>query len=143
MGFFSSIGNFLGFGKRNVNILVIGLDNSGKTTILNQLKSQEVQSMTIVPTVGYNVEKFTNANFTFTAFDMSGQSKYRNLWENYYKNVQGIIFVVDSVDRLRVAVARDELWILLDHKDVMHKKVSIKYHLIILFIFFMLGIILF
>uniref|UniRef100_A0A0K0F582 ADP-ribosylation factor-like protein 6 n=1 Tax=Strongyloides venezuelensis TaxID=75913 RepID=A0A0K0F582_STRVS len=125
MGFFSSIGNLLGFGKRNVNILVLGLDNSGKTTILNHLKEPESQNVTIVPTVGYSTEKFTNANFTFTAFDMSGQSKYRNLWEMYYKNIQGIIFVVDSADRLRVAVARDELWILLDHKDIMHKKIPI------------------
>uniref|UniRef100_A0A0N4ZXF1 ADP-ribosylation factor-like protein 6 n=1 Tax=Parastrongyloides trichosuri TaxID=131310 RepID=A0A0N4ZXF1_PARTI len=125
MGFFSSIGNLLGFGKRTVHVLVLGLDNSGKTTILNHLKPPEAQSVTVVPTIGYSMEKFTSSNFTFNAFDMSGQSKYRNLWEAHYKNVQGIIFVVDSSDRLRVAVARDELWILLDHKDIMHKKIPI------------------
>jgi ADP-ribosylation factor-like protein 6 len=41
-----------------VEILVLGLDNSGKTTILNQLKPPESQSSNITPTVGYTVEKW-------------------------------------------------------------------------------------
>ena len=67
----------------------------------------------------------------FTAFDMSGQGRYRNLWEHYYRDCQvafpltpdlpihlnlfhqGIIFVVDSSDRLRMVVAKDELDMLL------------------------------
>ena len=49
----------------------------------------------------------------FTAFDMSGQGRYRNLWEHYYKECQGIVFVVDSSDKLRMVVAKDELDMLL------------------------------
>ncbi|KAF7629908.1 hypothetical protein Mgra_00009097 [Meloidogyne graminicola] len=105
-----------------IDILVIGLDNSGKTTILNQLKPSETQSTNITPTVGYNIEKFSSSGMTFSAYDMSGQSRYRNLWETQYKNIHGIIFVVDASDRLRIAVARDELWMLLDHKDLTYKK---------------------
>merc|ERR1712051_690607 len=41
-------------------------------------------------------------NVGFTAFDMSGQGRYRNLWEHYYKECQGIVFVVDSSDKVRV-----------------------------------------
>lgn len=68
-------------------------------------------------------------NVGFTAFDMSGQGRYRNLWEHYYRDCQvgvvevlisltvslsqGIIFVVDSSDRLRMVVAKDELDMLL------------------------------
>uniref|UniRef100_A0A915CFB5 Uncharacterized protein n=1 Tax=Parascaris univalens TaxID=6257 RepID=A0A915CFB5_PARUN len=69
-----------------------------------------------------NVDKFTSSNMSFSAYDMSGQGKYRNLWETYYKDVDGIIFVVDSGDRLRIAVARDELWLLLDHKEMATRK---------------------
>ena len=50
-----------------------------------------------------------------TAFDMSGNSRYRNLWEAYYKDCQGIIFVVDSSERLRMVVAKDELDAMLQH----------------------------
>ena len=54
-------------------------------------------------------------NVGFTAFDMSGQGRYRNLWEPYYKECQGIVFVVDSSDKLRMVVAKDELDMLLQH----------------------------
>lgn len=50
--------------------------------------------------------------------------KYRNLWESYYASAQAIVFVVDSADRLRMSVARDELWMLLDHKDISSKSVN-------------------
>ena len=52
---------------------------------------------------------FADRNVGFTAFDMSGQGRYRNLWEHYYKECQGIVFVVDSSDKLRMVVAKDEL----------------------------------
>jgi len=112
-------------GNRQVEILVLGLDNSGKTTVLNQLKPPDSQTSSVVPTVGYNVERFSAANMVFSAYDMSGQSRYRNLWETQYKSVTGIIFVVDSSDRLRLAVARDELWMLLDHKDLSNRRIPL------------------
>lgn len=46
---------------------------------------------------------------------MSGQGRYRNLWEHYYKETHAIIFVIDSADKLRMAVAKDELDHLLSH----------------------------
>ncbi len=55
----------------------------------------------LVPTVGFAVEEFTKNNISFTVFDMSGQGRYRNLWEHYYKDVQAIIFVVDTSDKIR------------------------------------------
>ena len=38
--------------------------------------------------------------------DMSGQSKYRNLWVNYSSKIDGVIFVIDSTDKLRFKVAK-------------------------------------
>lgn len=104
----------LGLKKREANILVVGLDNSGKSTILNYLKRKEDQVEEVVPTVGFTVERLSGmvknkSNISLTAFDMSGQGRYRNLWEHYYSNVEAIIFVVDSTDALRLVVARDEL----------------------------------
>ena len=61
----------------------------------------------------------------FTAFDMSGQGRYRNLWEHYYKECQGIVFVVDSSDKLRMVVAKDELDMLLQHPDIRARKLPI------------------
>jgi ADP-ribosylation factor-like protein 6 len=61
------------------------------------------------------VETFSKSKIDFTVFDMSGQSKYRSLWEQYYEESEAIIFVVDSADKLRIKVARNELENLLDH----------------------------
>ncbi|KAH9403336.1 ADP-ribosylation factor-like protein 6, partial [Tyrophagus putrescentiae] len=128
----SLIGKFLtilGLKRREANILVVGLDNSGKSTILNYLKRKEDQVEEVVPTVGFTVERLNGlaartggssakAGLSLTAFDMSGQGRYRNLWEHYYGNVEGIIFVVDSTDALRLVVARDELEMMLKHQQL-------------------------
>ena len=49
---------------------------------------------------------------------MSGQGRYRNLWEHYYQDCHGIIFVIDSSDKLRLVVAKEELDMMLKHSDV-------------------------
>ncbi|KAI1299362.1 ADP-ribosylation factor-like protein 6 [Halotydeus destructor] len=107
--------------KKEANVLVVGLDNSGKTTVMNFFKPAEDKITEIVPTVGFNVERFQVKNLTFTAFDMSGQGRYRNLWEHYYKGTEGIIFVIDSSDSLRLVVAKDELDMMLKHPDLSSK----------------------
>lgn len=64
-------------------------------------------------------------NLAITCFDMSGQSRYRSLWEHYYVQVEAIIFVVDSTDRIRMCVAKDELEMLLKHQDICASPVPI------------------
>ena len=115
-----------GVSKRNAaNIVVVGLDNSGKTTIINRLKPREAQASNIVPTVGFTVEKFQSKSLQLVAFDMSGQGRYRNMWEHYYRDCHGIIFVIDSSDKLRLAVAREELDQLLAHTEIRERRIPI------------------
>lgn len=63
MGFFDKIVGLLGLRRREVNVLVVGLDNSGKSTLLNHFKTEETKSNEIVPTIGFNVEKFQSKSF--------------------------------------------------------------------------------
>ncbi|KRX42953.1 ADP-ribosylation factor 1-like 2 [Trichinella murrelli] len=95
------------FGKKEVRILMVGLDAAGKTTILYKLKLGEI--VTTIPTIGFNVETVEYKNISFTVWDVGGQDKIRPLWRHYFQNTQGLIFVVDSNDRERVGEARDEL----------------------------------
>ncbi|XP_054280831.1 ADP-ribosylation factor-like protein 6 [Macrosteles quadrilineatus] len=125
MGLLDKLVNIFGLKKREVKILVVGLNNSGKSTVVNNLKSDDTKASEIVPTLGLNVDKFKHQNVTFTAFDMSGQGRYRDLWEHYYKDCEGIIFVIDSSDRLRLAVVRDELDLLLQHPDIATRQIPI------------------
>ncbi|XP_036616946.1 ADP-ribosylation factor-like protein 6 [Trichosurus vulpecula] len=125
MGLLDKLSGLLGLKKKEVHILCLGLDNSGKTTIVNKLKPPNAQTQDIVPTIGFSVQKFKIATLSFTVFDMSGQERYRNLWEHYYKDAQAIIFVIDSSDKLRMVVAKEELDILLNHPDIKHRRIPI------------------
>ena len=97
-------------GNDECKLLLIGLDNSGKTTILSKLVNPTGSTSQVTPTVGYNKQKFSRYGITFEVFDMSGESKYRDLWQsNAYEEtnkISGIIFVADSSDRMRLNVAR-------------------------------------
>ena len=88
------------------------------------MKPPNAQRLDIVPTVGFTVEKFEVKNLSFTCFDMSGQGRYRNLWEHYYKECDAIIFVIDSSDKLRFVVAKDELDILLKNEKIISKRIQ-------------------
>ena len=85
---------------------MLGLDAAGKTTILYKLHIGEVLST--VPTIGFNVEKVQYKNMLFTVWDVGGQEKLRPLWRHYFNNTDGLIYVVDSLDRERIKKARAE-----------------------------------
>lgn len=100
-------------GKKEMRLLMLGLDAAGKTTILYKFKMGEV--ITTIPTIGFNVETVEYKNISFTVWDVGGQSKIRHLWRHYYQGTDGLIFVVDSNDIVpgRIELAREELMTLL------------------------------
>jgi len=104
------------FGKKQMRILMVGLDAAGKTTILYKLKLGEI--VTTIPTIGFNVETVEYKNISFTVWDVGGQDKIRPLWRHYFQNTQGLIFVVDSNDRERIAEAQDELQKMLQEDEL-------------------------
>ncbi|URE39863.1 ARF [Musa troglodytarum] len=104
------------FAKKEMRILMVGLDAAGKTTILYKLKLGEI--VTTIPTIGFNVETVEYKNISFTVWDVGGQDKIRPLWRHYFQNTQGLIFVVDSNDRDRIVEARDELHRMLNEDEL-------------------------
>ncbi|KAF6025527.1 hypothetical protein EB796_016163 [Bugula neritina] len=104
------------FGKKDMRILMVGLDAAGKTTILYKLKLGEI--VTTIPTIGFNVETVEYKNISFTVWDVGGQDKIRPLWRHYFQNTQGLIFVVDSNDRERATEAKEELKRMLDEDEL-------------------------
>ncbi|KAA3482989.1 ADP-ribosylation factor 2 [Gossypium australe] len=61
------------FAKKEMRILMVGLDAAGKTTILYKLKLGEI--VTTIPTIGFNVETVEYKNISFTVWDVGGQDK--------------------------------------------------------------------
>ncbi|KAF4599576.1 hypothetical protein EYR40_006671 [Pleurotus pulmonarius] len=104
------------FGNKEMRLLMLGLDAAGKTTILYKLKLN--QSVTTIPTVGFNVETVTYKNVKFNVWDVGGQDKIRPLWRHYYTGTQGLVFVVDSQDRERVDEAKQELHRILSDREM-------------------------
>lgn len=104
------------FGKKQMRILMVGLDAAGKTTILYKLKLGEV--VTTIPTIGFNVETVEYKNVSFTVWDVGGQDKIRPLWRHYFQNTQGLIFVVDSNDKDRVEESAEELSKMLHEEEL-------------------------
>eukprot|EP00483_Globobulimina_turgida_P008312 UN08328 len=100
-------------------VLMVGLDNAGKTTILYKLALEEIVST--VPTVGLNIETIHYKDIKFHVWDLGGQQKIRKMWTYYYEDTDAIIFVIDSnepqrIDQISSDNAKDELHKLLENK---------------------------
>ncbi|XP_069013396.1 ADP-ribosylation factor-like protein 14 [Embiotoca jacksoni] len=94
-----------------VQVLLLGLDNAGKSTLLYKLKHNVCVST--VPTIGFNVEmleaKKKGKNIALNFWDVGGQGKMREHWPNFHQDTSAIVFVVDSSNRERLKEAQSEL----------------------------------
>lgn len=104
------------FGKREVCIIMVGLDSAGKTTVLYRMKLGE--KVSTIPTLGFNVEKLEYKNITFTVWDLGGQHKTRAIWHSYHQETDALIFVVDASDRNRIEEAHEELLKMLHREEM-------------------------
>ena len=94
----------------------VGLEGSGKKTLLRRLKMG--QCVTVIPTMGFNVNIVANDKVEFRALDVGGDDRFRPLYNLYYERVSAVIFVVNVSQAGRVNLDRavDEFHILL-HAD--------------------------
>nr|XP_046263345.1 ADP-ribosylation factor-like protein 14 [Scatophagus argus] len=92
-------------------VLLLGLDNAGKSTLLYKMKHNACVST--VPTIGFNVEMFeerkNRKNIALTVWDVGGQVKMREHWKSFHQDAAAVVFVVDSSDMGRLEEARKEL----------------------------------
>ena len=97
MGFiFSKILDFFSRSRNNFKIIILGIQNAGKTTILYRLSIGQLIKTT--PTIGSNVEEISYNNIKLQAWDLGGQESTRSLWSVYYVNTDAIIYVIDTHD---------------------------------------------
>ncbi|KAJ2366287.1 ADP-ribosylation factor protein 3 [Coemansia sp. RSA 2607] len=105
------------------NVLMLGLDNAGKTTILEKIKHIDtgIPGMSpdkIQPTVGVNITKVTIAKDLVRFMDLGGQKDLRGIWESYYEDSHGILFAIDATDRERMQEAKELLMSLVRVDDL-------------------------
>lgn len=124
-----------------MKVVIIGLDNAGKTTTLYKLLNsrfliflgefyliyclkinflQSVMDAVVVtaPTIGSNVEEFLYNNIRFVMWDIGGQESSRSAWSTYYQNTQVVILVIDSTDKQRIDIVNNELRSICTHEVI-------------------------
>ncbi|CAL4152726.1 unnamed protein product [Meganyctiphanes norvegica] len=111
---------FSSFFGKEVKLFMSGLDAAGKTTILYKLKFGA--TITSIPTIGINVETFEHNNISFTVSetDVCARANLEILPQvrQQFQNTQGLIFVVDSIDRERIKESAEVLAKLLQEDDL-------------------------
>jgi ADP-ribosylation factor-like protein 8 len=101
------------FWKEEMELTLVGLQYSGKTTFVNVISSGQFTE-DMIPTVGFNMKKITKGNVSIKLWDIGGQPRFRSMWERYCRGVNAIIYMVDSADHDKLEAARNELHGLLE-----------------------------
>ncbi|CAH2232442.1 jg19376 [Pararge aegeria aegeria] len=86
------------FWKEEMELTLVGLQYSGKTTFVNVIASGQF-SEDMIPTVGFNMRKITKGNVTIKVWDIGGQPRFRSMWERYCRGVNAIVNLSAIQDR--------------------------------------------
>lgn len=90
-----------------MRLLMVGLDNAGKTTIVKRFNNEDVNEVS--PTMGFNIKSMEYLGYQLNIWDVGGQKTLRSYWRNYFEQTDGLIWVVDSSDRRRIQECGVEL----------------------------------
>ncbi|KAL2364410.1 hypothetical protein RJZ56_002668 [Blastomyces dermatitidis] len=93
---------------KEMRILMLrGLDNAGKTTIVKRIMNEDIT--TVSPTLGFIIKSIDFQGYKLNIWDVGGQKTLRSYWRNYFEKTDALIWVVDATDRLRIDDCREEL----------------------------------
>ncbi|XP_059475101.1 uncharacterized protein LOC132196448 [Neocloeon triangulifer] len=91
-------------------ILVLGLESSGKSSILAQFTAPHVRTQAtnsaianVTPTEGFNAVNLINDGVSLKIYELGGGPKVRQYWDNYLQDTDVLIFVVDSTQSMTTA----------------------------------------
>jgi len=96
------------FWSQELEVTLVGLQGAGKTTFVNVLSSGNFRE-DMIPTVGFNMRKVQKGRVSLKVWDIGGQPRFRNMWQRYCRNVNAIVYMIDSADAGKIEDAREEL----------------------------------
>ncbi|KAI8911795.1 ADP-ribosylation factor family-domain-containing protein [Gorgonomyces haynaldii] len=105
------------FFKKEMELTLVGLQHSGKTTLVNVIANGQFTEDTI-PTIGFNMRKVTKGAVVMKLWDLGGQTRFRGMWERYCRGVNCIVYVVDAADHAKLPSAKTELFNLLEKQQL-------------------------
>merc|ERR1740138_150396 len=93
--------------EREARILMLGLDNAGKTTILKKMSQEDISH--IMPTQGFNIKSLVDGDMKLNVWDIGGQKTIRPYWSNYFEGSDALVYVIDTADARRLEESGAEL----------------------------------
>ena len=92
-------------------ITFLGLDNSGKSSIVHEIVNSESshEDYIPIPTAGVDFHEITLSASKFRIYDCGGIGRYRDQWPFFIKLADAVAFVIDRTDKKRMGVVRDEI----------------------------------
>jgi len=112
--------------EKEMRILILGLDNAGKTTIVKKFNGEDIN--TISPTLGFNIKTLFFKDFKLSIWDVGGQLSIRTYWRNFFEQTDGLIWVIDSSDQSRLQSCKVELHELLKQEKLAGASLLIFYN---------------
>lgn len=100
---------------KDQKVVITGLDNAGKTTMVSFLKTGTFQEHT--PTMGKEQTTMEVQDIRMNILDMGGQKDFRSLWLGEINDADCVIFMVDAHAQERLEEAKKELWKFIDLLD--------------------------
>ena len=116
VNFFKGLMGSLGLYQKSGELVFLGLDNAGKTTLLHVLKDDTYTQTD--STIHPHSEELTIDNVRFNTFDLGGHEVARKIWKNYVGTVNGIIYMIDTTDHERMDETCKELVKLLEMPEL-------------------------
>lgn len=110
------------WGKR-AKLFIFGLDNAGKTAIVNRLRGQPF--LETKPTLAIDIEQIEKSHLIFHTFDMAGQETLREMWFKYLPESDGLIFVIDYNEPERFKEAFSEFVKVVENPDASMRPILI------------------
>lgn len=102
---------------KELRSLVLGLDNSGKSTVVDWLLERGEKRSRITPTVGFRIHTIEYAGHNVQLWDIGGQRTLRPFWDNYFDKTDVLLWVIDVTARSRFSESFAELEKLLQDRD--------------------------
>ncbi|XP_043940491.1 ADP-ribosylation factor-like protein 11 [Protopterus annectens] len=105
------------YSEIKTKVILLGLDNAGKTTILYRLKLN--RTIGTIPTIGFNVETLEPIqSMSLIVWDLNYGAKRKHLWKVHFRDADGLLFALDSADSGRFDEARTDLKYILEDTDM-------------------------
>jgi len=110
MSFFKKIVDWIRtlFWAKELELSIVGLQNAGKTTLVNSISTGKFEEDTI-PTIGFNHRNIRKGKVNIKLWDLGGQPRFRESWEKYCRTADCIVYVVDASDKGNIDISKIQL----------------------------------